>query len=97
MEPERFKLEDCRIGRNRLTLEQRRTGGTIITTVTHSEGDAPLSGTFWFPAHTGANVRIDGKTITPTPVKTHPSGIPWPGLAYKLLPGQTLTIETSDR
>ena len=89
-----FKLEDCRIGRHRLTLEQRRTGGTITTIVTHSQGDAPLSGTFWFPAHSDGNVRIDGKTGKTVPLKTHPSGMPWPGVVYELRPGQSHAIET---
>ncbi len=89
-----FKLEDFRIGRHRLTLAQRRTGGTITTTVTHSQGDTPLSGTFWFPLHTGGNVRIDGETTQPMSLKTHPSAMPWPGVVYELRPGQSLAIET---
>jgi hypothetical protein len=89
-----FKLEDCRIGRHRLTLEQRRTGVTITTTVTHSQGDTPLSGTFWFPLHTDGDVQIDGKTAKPMPLKTHASGMPWPGVVYELRPGQSLAIET---
>jgi len=77
-----------------LTLEQRRTGGRITTTVTHSQGDTPLSGTFWFPLHTDRNVRINGKTTQPMSLKTHPSAMHWPGVVYELRPGQSLAIET---
>ena len=88
-----FKLQDHRIGQHRLTLEQRRIGKRIITTVIHTAGDAPLSGTFWLSADAGASIMINGQAIRPQPQNTPPSGIELPCVSYELRVGQRLTIE----
>ncbi|MDA1276542.1 MAG: GH116 family glycosyl hydrolase [Verrucomicrobia bacterium] len=88
-----FKIEDCRIGKHVLTLEHRKNVNSITTTVTHSQGNAPLSGTFWLPSEMRGNITVNGQVTQPASRKLSISGIELPGLFYDLHVGQRLTIE----
>jgi hypothetical protein len=88
-----FKIEDCRIGQHRLTLEQRRIGKRITTTVTHTAGDAPLTGRFWLRGSVGADVTANGQPAKPTLQTIPSSGIERPSLAFELTAGAELRIE----
>lgn len=89
-----FKIEDCRIGTHSLSLEHRKTGHSITTIVTHSEGDAPLTGRFWLPADAfDATIKVNGQAIKPESRKMPQSGIEPPCVNYELRVGQRLTIE----
>jgi hypothetical protein len=88
-----FKLEDCRIGQHRLTLERRRIGKRITTTVTHTAGDAPLIGRFWLRGSVGADVTANGQPAKPTLQTIPSSGIERPSLAFELTAGAELRIE----
>ncbi len=88
-----FKIEDCRIGKHVLTLEHRKNVKSITTTVTHSQGNAPLSGTFWLPSEMRGNITVNGQVTQPASRKLSISGIELPGLFYDLHVGQRLTIE----
>ena len=89
-----FKIEDCRIGQHRLAVEQRRIGKRIITTVTHTAGDAPLTGRFWLPADAfDATIELNGQAIKPQSQTMPQSGIEVPCVNYELRVGQRLTFE----
>jgi glycogen debranching enzyme len=88
-----FKLEGCRVGKHIVNLEHRRTAKGITTTVAHSEGDAPLSGSFWLPADAVASVTIDGRKITPARRPMPLSSLEFPVQNYELAPGQTLIVD----
>lgn len=90
-----FKLEDCRVGRHRLTVDQRRTHTGIITTVTHTKGDASLKGIVWLAENAGPEVQINGRVSKPTRRSLAVSGIERPSVNYELAPGHTLTITVS--
>ncbi len=92
-----FKLEDCRIGHHRLTLEQRRIGKRIITTVAHTQGDTPLTGRFWLLGNPGADVTTNGKTVQPTIQPMPPAGMNRPCLNIELSAGAELRIVQEDR
>ena len=87
-----YKVEGCRIGTHLVTLEHRQTGNAITTTVTHTQGDAPISGIFWLPARTGPSVQVAGQPIQVTQRPLPLSGLATPGIPYQLAPGQTLQI-----
>ncbi len=87
-----FKLEDCRIAEHVLTLEQRQTGQTTTTTITHAKGGAALGGIFWLPAASCAGVTMNGKAVEPILMPMAPAGITRPGLKYAVPPGQKLII-----
>jgi hypothetical protein len=87
-----FKLEDCRIAKHVLTLEHRKTGKTSTTTITHSKGDAALSGTFWLPADARAAVTINGKAVEPVKQRIPLTEIELAGVKYELPPGHKLII-----
>ena len=89
-----FKIEDCRIGSHSLTLEQRRIGSRIITTVIHTADDMPLSGRFWLPSGAAdATITLNGNAIKPQTQTIPQSGIELPCVNYELSVGQRLTIE----
>ncbi|MEN9674859.1 MAG: hypothetical protein RIS76_755 [Verrucomicrobiota bacterium] len=92
-----FKLQDCRIGPHRFTLEQRRVGRRIITTVTHTAGDAPLSGLFWLSGTEGAEVTTNGRPVKSTFQPMQPSGMERASLDFELTVGAKRRIEQDDR
>ncbi len=92
-----FKLEDCRIGQHHLTLEQRRIGKRIITTVAHTAGDKTLSGRFWLSGNPGANVTTKGQPVKPTFQPMRLSGLERGSLHFELTAGAELRIEQDDR
>jgi hypothetical protein len=93
-----FKLEDCRIGPHRLTLEHRRSGKRITTTVFHAAGDAPMSGIFFLPVGAGdATIEFNGQAMKLERQPMAHSGIELPWVNYELRVGQRLTIERIKR
>ena len=88
-----FKLEDCRIGTSTLAIERRRSGQNILTTVTHSNGNTPLSGTYWLPTDTGDTVKINGQVIKAERQQMLPTGMELQSINYELQPGASLVIE----
>ena len=91
-----FKLEDCRIGQHRMALEQRRTGKRIITTVTHTAGDAPLVGRFWLSGREGTDVTTNGRSAKPTLLAISPSGMNRRCMPFELAVGAELRIEQEE-
>ena len=87
-----FKLEDCRIGPHRLTLDHRKIGKRIITTVTHTAGAALLSGTFWLTAELRDNITMNGQPINPKRQTLQSTGMPRLGVSYELQLGQKLVL-----
>ena len=88
-----FKLEDCRIGQHRLTLEQRRIGERITTTVTHTAGDAPLTGRFWLPENPTGAVTTNGQPFKPTFQPMRPTGMNRFSLPFELAVRAELRIK----
>lgn len=88
-----FKLEDCRIGQHRLTLEHQRLGKRTITTVTHTSGDTPLTGQFWLLENSIGAVTINGQLVKPVLQPMPPSGMNRPSLHFNVTAGARLTIE----
>jgi hypothetical protein len=82
---------------HRLSLEQRRIGRRIITTVTHTTGDAPLSGRFWLSGTVHAEVTTSGRPVKPTFQPRRPSGMERASLDFELTAGPDLRIEQKDR
>ena len=70
-----------------------------ITTmiVTHSKGDAPLSGRFWIPENAGAHVMAEGRPVEPALQPMSPSGMNRRSLHFELAVGAELWIEQEDR
>jgi hypothetical protein len=92
-----FKVEDCRIAQHRVTLEQRRIEGRILTTITHTAGDAPLTGRFWLLGNSGTAVTINGQPSRPTLQPMPPAGVSRPCLNIELPPRAQMKIEQRDR
>ena len=92
-----FKVEDCRIAQHRLTLEQRRIGGRILTTITHTAGDASLIGRFWLPAMAGKDVTQNGLPVKAVLHRMQPSGTDRASLPFELPPGAQMKIEHADQ
>jgi len=93
-----FKLRGLRIGQHRLSLEQRRSGNRILTIVTHTGGDATLSGRFWFQGNgTGATVISDSRPVEPTLEPMWPAAIHRAGVPFELPVGAELRIEQGNR
>ena len=67
------------------------------TIVTHSKGDAPLSGWFWIPENAGAHVMAKGRPVEPTLQPMSPSGMNRRSLHFELAVGAELWIEQEDR
>jgi hypothetical protein len=92
-----FKVENCHIAQHRLTLEQRRIGGRILTTITHTAGDAPLTGRFWLPAMAGTDVTQNGLPVKGVLHPMQPSGTDRASLPFELPRGAQMKIEHADR
>lgn len=87
-----FRLEDCRVGTHTVSVEVRRAAVGTSITVSHSRGDAPLSGTLWLPPARKGSVLMDGREASPVRRSLPTSGVEVPGLEYRLEPGQRLNV-----
>ena len=87
-----FRLEDCRVGTHTVSVEVRRAAVGTTITVSHSRGDAPLSGTLWLPPARKGSVLMDGREASPVRRSLPTSGVEVPGLEYRLEPGQRLNV-----
>jgi len=62
----------------------------MITTVTHTAGDAPLSGRFWLSGTEGADVTTNGRPVKATFQPMQPSGMERASLDFELIAGPDL-------
>lgn len=93
-----FKLQGLRIGQHRLALEQRRSGGRIITVVTHTAGDATLSGRFWLQGDLGnLSVTSNGSRVEPILEPMWPAALHRAGIPFELPVGSELKIEQENQ
>lgn len=88
-----FKIEDCRIGQHRLTLDQRRIGKRVVTTVTHTAGDSSLNCRFWFPENSLGGFTVNAQPVKPTFQPMPTTGMNRPNLRFDLAVGAEFTIE----
>jgi hypothetical protein len=92
-----FRIEHCRFGSHHLTLEQRRTGKRILTTLLHTAGDAPLTGKFWLPNAAATNVTKAGQPVRVNLQAMPLTGLIQPNLQFELGVGEKVTIDFDDR
>ncbi len=72
-------------------------GGRILTTLSHTAGDAPLTGRFWLPAMAGKDVTQNGLPAKAIFHLMRPSGTDRASLPFELPPGAEMKIEHADR